>query len=194
MKKILIMAVAMVVAFGAFAQEVAQNAENPQKGRSFQRPMMQGQGPWLVRMFTKKENFSKLGIADKAKADKLLADLEAIKTEGNALEKKIREISREQAELMRKLFADKTSDSKEVMNKIDEVAKLRADQARLSVKTIMMLRENLSDEQMENARGMMMERGKMRRSSRQNVKGQEEGRRPRGKGKRGAARKAEPAE
>ncbi|MBR6587322.1 MAG: hypothetical protein IKK82_07855 [Kiritimatiellae bacterium] len=190
MKRLMIIALAAIASSGVFAQDNAETSpEKPNGARMTQRPMMGGQGPWLVRMFTKKENFEKLGISDKAKADKLLADLEKIKDEGNAIEKKVREISREQAELMRKLFADKATDSKEVMAKIDEVAKLRADQARLSVKTILMLRENLTEEQMQNARNMMMERGQMRRSMRRGVGAAEPGRRPmRGNGRRGASR------
>ena len=190
MKRLMIIALVAIASSGVFAQD---NAETPSErvngARMGPRPMMGGQGPWLVRMFTKKENFEKLGISDKAKADKLLADLESIKDEGNAIEKKVREISREQAELMRKLFADKAADSKEVMAKIDEVAKLRADQARLSVKTILMLRENLTEEQMQNARNMMMERGQMRRSMRRGMGASEPGRRPmRGKGRKAASR------
>ena len=190
MKRLIIIALAAIASSGAFAQDNAETSpEKPNGARMMQRPMMGGQGPWLVRMFTKKENFEKLGISDKAKADKLLADLEKIKDEGNAIEKKVREISREQAELMRKLFADKAADSKEVMAKIDEVAKLRAEQARLSVKTILMLRENLTEEQMQNARNMMMERGQMRRSMRRGVGMSEPGRRPmRGKGRKAASR------
>ena len=189
MKRIMIIALAAIASSGVFAQDNADAPERPNGVRIAQRPMMGGQGPWLVRMFTKKENFEKLGISDKAKADKLLADLEKIKDEGNAIEKKVREISREQAELMRKLFADKAADSKEVMAKIDEVAKLRAEQARLSVKTILTLRENLTEEQMQNARNMMMERGQMRRSMRRGVGMSEPGRRPmRGKGRKAASR------
>ena len=190
MKRLIIIALAAIASSGAFAQDNAEaSPEKPNGARMMQRPMMGGQGPWLVRMFTKKENFEKLGISDKAKADKLLADLESIKDEGNAIEKKVREISREQAELMRKLFADKAADSKEVMAKIDEVAKLRADQARLSVKTILTLRENLTEEQMQNARNMMMERGQLRRSMRRGVGMSEPGRRPmRGKGRKAASR------
>ena len=190
MKRLMIIALAAIASSGAFAQDNAETSpEKPNGARMMQRPMMGGQGPWLVRMFTKKENFEKLGITDKAKADKLLADLEKIKDEANTIEKNVREISREQAELMRKLFADKTADSKEVMAKIDEVAKLRADQARLSVKTILMLRENLTEEQMQNARNMMMERGKVRRSMRRGMGASEPGRRPmRGKGRKAASR------
>ena len=190
MKRLMIIALAAIASSGVFAQDNAEaSPEKPNGARMMQRPMMGGQGPWLVRMFTKKDNFEKLGISDKAKADKLLADLESIKDEGNAIEKKVREISREQAELMRKLFADKATDSKEVMAKIDEVAKLRAAQARLSVKTILTLRENLTEEQMQNARNMMMERGKARRSMRRGVGMSEPGRRPmRGKGRKAAAR------
>ena len=196
MKRLIIIALAAIASSGVFAQDNAEALpEKPNGARMMQRSMMGGQGPWLVRMFTKKDNFEKLGITDKAKADKLLADLESIKDEGNAIEKKVREISREQAELMRKLFADKTADSKEVMAKIDEVAKLRADQARLSVKTILTLRENLTEEQMQNARNMMMERGKVRRSMRQGVGGTEPGRRPaRGKGRRAAPRNPDAVE
>jgi Spy/CpxP family protein refolding chaperone len=190
MKRLMIIALAAIASSGVFAQDNAEaSPEKPNGARMMQRPMMGGQGPWLVRMFTKKDNFEKLGITDKAKADKLLADLESIKDEGNAIEKKVREISREQAELMRKLFADKAADSKEVMAKIDEVAKLRAEQARLSVKTILTLRENLTEEQMQNARNMMMERGQMRRSMRRGVGMSEPGRRPmRGKGRKAASR------
>jgi len=192
MRRIGLMALAAMTAFGAFAQE---RPERPQRSRmAQQRPMMQGQGPWLVRMFTKRENFEKLAIADKVKAEKLFSDLGAIKDEGNALEKKVREISREQAELMRRLFTDKESDSTEVMAKIDEVARLRADQARLSVKTIMLLRENLTDEQMQSARSMIMERGKMRRSMRQETGSPDEGRRSRGKGRKMSRRNASAAE
>ena len=192
MRRIGLMALAAMTAFGAFAQE---RPERPQRSRmAQQRPMMQGQGPWLVRMFTKRENFEKFAIADKVKAEKLFSDLGAIKDEGNALEKKVREISREQAELMRRLFTDKESDSTEVMAKIDEVARLRADQARLSVKTIMLLRENLTDEQMQSARSMIMERGKMRRSMRQETGSPDEGRRSRGKGRKMSRRNASAAE
>ena len=196
MKRLMIIALAAIASSGVFAQDNAESSpEKPNDARVMQRPMMGGQGPWLVRMFTKKDNFEKLGITDKAKADKLLADLESIKDEGNAIEKKVREISREQAEIMRKLFADKAADSKEVMAKIDEVAKLRAEQARLSVKTILTLRENLTEEQMQNARSMMMERGKVRRSMRQGVGGTEPGRRPaRGKGRRAAPRNPDAVE
>ena len=191
MRRIGLMVLAAMTAFSAISQE---RPEKPQRMRMSQRQMMQGQGPWLVRMFTKRENFEKLAIADKVKAEKLFSDLGAIKDEGNALEKKVREISREQAELMRRLFTDKESDSTEVMAKIDEVARLRADQARLSVKTIMLLRENLTDEQMQSARSMIMERGKMRRSMRQETGSPDEGRRSRGKGRKMSRRNASAAE
>ena len=190
MKRLMIIALAAIASSGVFAQDKAERpSERVNGARMAQRPMMGGQGPWLVRMFTKKDNFEKLGITDKAKADKLLADLESIKNEGDAIEKKIREISREQAELMRKLFADKAADSKEVMAKIDEVAKLRADQARLSVKTILTLRENLTEEQMQDARNMIMERGQMRRSMRRGEGMSEPGpRHMRGKGRKAPSR------
>ncbi|MBP3405087.1 MAG: hypothetical protein J6N18_03215 [Kiritimatiellae bacterium] len=62
MKRLIIIALAAIASSGAFAQDNAEaSPEKPNGARVMQRPMMGGQGPWLVRMFTKKENFEKLG-------------------------------------------------------------------------------------------------------------------------------------
>jgi hypothetical protein len=79
-------------------------------------------------MLADKASLEKIGVTDEALSTKILAELKPLKEQGDVLEKKIREISREQAQLMRGLLNDKASDPKPAMDKIDEVAKLRAEQ------------------------------------------------------------------
>lgn len=163
MKKVLIIAAAMAAAC-AFAQE---KPTPPNGGMHPRGPMMQHAGPWMVRMLSNKGALEKMGVTDDALKDKIIAALNPIKDEGEALEKKIREISREQAEMTRGLFDDKTRDPKPVMDKITEVAKLRAEQGRLAVKAFLVLRDNLPQEQLEKAKSVIFshgaERGRMRR-------------------------------
>ena len=163
MKRLLVIAAAMAAAC-VFAQETPTP---PNGGMHPRGPMMQHAGPWVVRMLSSKEALEKMGVSDDALKDKILAALAPIKEEGDALEKKIREISHEQAEMTRGLFDDKTRDPKPVMDKITEVAKLRAEQGRLSVKAFLVLRDNLPQEQLEKAKSFIFsrgaERGRMRR-------------------------------
>lgn len=140
-----------------------QRGERPQAGeRPLPGPMMHAAGAWVPRMLSSKANLEKIGVTDEALRTKLLGELKPLKEQGDQLEQKVREISREQAQLMRGLLNDKGSDPKAVMDKIDEVAKLRAEQGRLSVKAMLVLRDNLSPEQLAKAREYILERGRER--------------------------------
>ena len=123
-------------------------------------------GMWVPRMFSSKAALEKIGVTDEALRMRILEGLRRHKEQGDEIEQKIREISREQAESMRNLLQDKEADPKAVMDKIDEVAKLRAKQGRLSVKSILVLRDNLTPEQLEKARELLRERGRERGSMR----------------------------
>ena len=113
-------------------------------------------------MLSSKMVLDRIGVTNEAQRTKLLADIKPLKEQGDVLEQKIREISREQAQLMRVLFQDKGSDPKAVLDKLDEVAKLRAEQGGLSVEAIIVLRDNLSPEQLAKAREFILERGRER--------------------------------
>ena len=162
------------------------------------RPMMMPpSGPWVAQLLCSSENLDKIGVTDEALRGKLTLELQPIKDKGNELEKQIREISREQAQLMRELFADKAKDAKPVLDKIDEVAKLRAEQGRLAVKAILVARDNLSPEQLKKAQEIIREgghqRGRMRRGEFGRPGG--EGRRgPGGEGRRGRKPRQAPQE
>ncbi len=178
MKRILTIAAALAMAC-AFAQEKPKQAQNGPRGRP---PMMMQAGPWVVRMLSSKGTLENIGVTDAAAQDKIIAAIAPLKEKGAALEKKIREISLEQAKMTRGLFEDKERDPKPVMDKISEVAQLRAEQGRISVQAMLVLRDNLAPEQLEMAKKVIFERGR------------ERGRMRRGEGPRHGARGGEGAD
>lgn len=175
MKKLGIVIVAALATVCVLAQDKPRRGgkhrgERPAAGeRQMHGPMMHAAGAWVPRMLADKASLEKIGVTDGALCTKLLAELKPLKEQGDVLEKKIREISREQAQLMRGLLKDKASDPKAAMDKIDEVAKLRAEQGRLSVRALVVLRDNLSSDQLEKAREFILERGRERGRMRQGM-------------------------
>ena len=176
MKRIGMIIVAVLATACVLAQEKPRRGrggghprgERPAMGeRPVQGPMTHAAGAWVPRMLASKASLEKIGVTDEALRNKLLAELKPLKEQGDTLEQRIRDISREQVQLMRALFQEKGSDPKAVQDKIDEVAKLRAEQGGLSVRAIILLRDNLSPEQLAKAREFILEhgreRGRMRR-------------------------------
>ena len=176
MKRIGMIIVAVLATACVLAQEKPRRGrggghprgERPAMGeRPMPGPMMHAAGAWVPRMLASKASLEKIGVTDEALRNKLLAELKPLKEQGDTLEQRIRDISREQVQLMRALFQEKGSDPKAVQDKIDEVAKLRAEQGGLSVRAIILLRDNLSPEQLAKAREFILEhgreRGRMRR-------------------------------
>jgi hypothetical protein len=169
MKKLGIVIVAALATVCVLAQDKPRRVggkhrgERPAAGeRQMHGPMMHAAGAWVPRMLADKASLEKIGVTDEALCTKLIAELKPLHEQGDVLEKKIREVSREQFKMMQGLLKDKGADSKAVMDKIDEVAKLRADQARLSVRALVLLRDNLTPEQLEKARALILERGRER--------------------------------
>lgn len=145
---------------GKHRGERAAAGERPMRGPG---PMMRNApGAWVPLMLSTKASLEKLGVTDEAQSNKIIAELKPLKEQGEVLEKKIRELSREQFQQMRGLLKDKGADPKAVLDKIDEVAKLRAEQGRISVRAIVVLRDNLTPEQLEKACSIIKERGRER--------------------------------
>ena len=169
MKKLGIVIVAVLATVCVLAQDRPRRGGKHQRGeraamgeRPMHGPGPMMQGAWVPRMLSNKANLEKIGVTDVALCTKLLAELKPLKEQGEMLEKKLHEVSREQFRMMQGLLKDKGADSTAVMDKIDEVAKLRAEQGRLSVRALVVLRDNLSPEQLEKARAFIMERGRER--------------------------------
>lgn len=169
MKKIGMIIVAVLATACVLAQDKPRRGggkhrgERPAAGeRQMHGPMMHAAGAWVARMLADKASLEKIGVTDEALSAKLIAELKPLREQGDVLEKKIREVSREQFKMMQGLLKDKGADPKAVMDKIDEVAKLRAEQGRLSVRSLVVLRDNLSPEQLAKAREFVLERGRER--------------------------------
>ena len=88
--------------------------------------------------------------------------LKPVKEESDALESKIRELTRAQAQSLRELLKDKAADPKAAKEKVGEIEKLRAEQGSLVIKAILVLRENLTAEQADKASELFSGRGMMR--------------------------------
>ena len=122
MKKLGIVIVALLATACVLAQERPRRGggkhrgERPAAGeRQMHGPMMHAAGAWVPRMLADKSSLEKIGVTDEALCTRLLAEIKPLKEQGDVLEKKIREISREQAQLMRGLLKDKASDPKAAM-------------------------------------------------------------------------------
>lgn len=198
MKKTMIAAMAAMSALCIFAQD-ARPAPGPGgKGegapRQHRAPMaaMQGAnaGTWVAAMLSKKENLEKLGLADAAARVKLQQKLEELREKSMKLERHIREISLEQSKMLRALLADRNGDAAALLAKIDEVAKLRSEQGRLAVESIVALRDALPPGKEAEALEMLAEFGKKMHSGFRRG-GMERGGMERGGMKRGGMRPGE---
>ena len=203
MKKLAVIIVAAVATACVVAQDRPNRGPNGRGGAGGDRPHAgerphPGMGPnagmWVPRMFSSKAALERIGVTDEAQRTKIQEGLRQQMEQGEEIERQIRDISRQQAEAMQALLKDKAADPKAVMEKIGEVAKLRAKQARLSVKAILMLRDNLTPEQLEKVSSMLHERGRARGAFRRGGDDHPErgarGDRPRGE-RRGPAREGQ---
>ena len=170
MKKLAVIIVAAVATACVVAQDRPNRGPNgrgaggdrPHAGERPHPGMGPNAGMWVPRMFSSKAALERIGVTDETQRTKIQEGLRQQMEQGEEIERQIREISRQQAEAMQALLKDKAADPKAVMEKIGEVAKLRAKQARLSVKAILVLRDNLTPEQLEKVSSMLNERGRAR--------------------------------
>ena len=122
--------------------------------------MMHGSGSLILRMMSSKMALNRIGVTDEAQAQKIIDALKPLREESNKLDAKIVELSRAQAQALRDLLKDKAADPQAATEKIEELEKLRAEQGRLSVKAILVLRDNLTPEQAEKAGELISGRGR----------------------------------
>lgn len=199
MKKLMIVVTAALALTSVFAEDKPNRQgggrmKGEVRSSMGERPSMTMRQPglWVARMMSNKANLEKVGVTDEETQKKIMDALSSLKEKSDSLEKKIRDISREQAQMMRGLYEGKEIEEKDIFEKIDEVAKLRGEQGRLSVKAILALRDNLSKEQFEKASGLIFERGRTRGQIRRNAgkDGAESRREPSSDRKRNGKRKS----
>ena len=157
MKK-LVMAVVAVLATACVMAQVPQRGPRRQPGErraNFDRPMpppmMHGSGTMMLRLLSSKMFLERIGVTNEVQVGKITEAVKPLREESDKLETKLRECSRAQSQALGALLKDKASDPKVAMDKVGELEKLRAEQGRLAVKAILVLRENLTPEQLEKA-------------------------------------------
>lgn len=158
MNKLAVMSVVTLAAACVFAQGAPMGSPT-------------GAGPWVAQMLAGGDNLEKIGVEDEALRESLRRDLTSLKEKADVIEREVRKVSREQAKMMRELMRDRSRSADDVLAKIDEVAKLRAEQGRLAVQSIVLLRDKLSAEQLEAAHKLVTERGRARGRMRMEERG-----------------------
>ena len=172
MKKLAMAVVAALAAACVIAQDAPRGPRrqrgdgNGERRAHFDRipppMMMYGSGAMMLRMLSSKMALDRIGVTDEAQSQKIIDALKPLQEEGDKLEGQIRELSRAQFQALGALLKDKASDPKVAMDKVGELEKLRAEQGRLAVKAVLVLRENLTPEQLDKAGAFISGRG-MRR-------------------------------
>ena len=207
--KSMMMAGVVLVAGAIFAADGDQpKAERPEGAR--RGPAMEGfraGGPggmmggamnnanWLGRFLEKEENLDKLGIKGEARA-KLVKELGDVSAKTKDLQDKIREASMAQGKLAREVMEKPGADIQPVLDQVKKIGDYRTEQSILSTKVLAILRDNLSKEQRDQVRDLMMQEGRSRMEARREFNGNMERRRPQfgeRRRNRGGAEGAKPA-
>lgn len=202
MKKML-MAAAALAAASLFAQgagpQGGMGGEGPGRGRPGggmirKTPPAMGArrtgadaGAWLAGFLAQKENLEKLGVSNAADRVRIQDGLAKLRAKSEEIEKKIRKISREQSAALREILADRKNDGAKLLEKVDEVSRLRAEQGRIAVESIVLLRNALPDGKEAEALEMLSEFGK-RRGMMRRRRGTEMGEERPGEGRPGEGR------
>lgn len=202
MKKML-MAAAALAAASLFAQgagpQGGMGGEGPGRGRPGggmirKTPPAMGArhtgadaGAWLAGFLAQKENLEKLGVSNAADRVRIQDGLAKLRAKSEEIEKKIRKISREQSAALREILADRKNDGAKLLEKVDEVSRLRAEQGRIAVESIVLLRNALPDGKEAEALEMLSEFGK-RRGMMRRRRGTEMGEEKPGEGRPGEGR------
>ncbi len=173
MKKLVMAVVAALAVVCAVADEPQRGPRrhheerNGERRANFDRPMpppmmMHGSSGMILRMLSSKMGLERIGVTDEAQSKKITEAMKPLMEENGKLEGQIRELARAQSQALSALLKDKATDPKAAMDKVGELEKLRAEQGRLAVKAVLVLREDLTPEQLEKVGAMFSGRG-MRR-------------------------------
>ena len=99
-------------------------------------------------------------------AKKLKADLEALETDMRAIDVTINQTALEQAEVAKRVLSEPGAKVDEIMQIIERIGKLRTDQAKLSTRMLVAIRDSLTTEQLEKANTLISAEGQKRMQER----------------------------
>lgn len=159
----LIAAVAMTAACVlAQGEPKPKGAPGRDGGHGAKPPLAPNSGIWVAKMLSKPEVIEKIGVTDEAAKAKIIGGLAELDGKGAKLEEEIRRLSLEQAGLFKSVLSDKEADAAPLYAKVDEIAALRTEQGKLAVEALVLLRDCLSQEQIDRAVKIVEERAERR--------------------------------
>lgn len=103
-------------------------------------------GFWLERKVTNPDFMKKVGITEEQSL-KLREAWKVIEAESSKLEEEICLLARQQAEHLKKALAEEGSDTSAIMEVIEKIGKLRIEQAKLAMKRVLLIRDQLTPAQ-----------------------------------------------
>ena len=161
------LAITVLATMCAMAQEGPVNGPraNGREGRGDgpgrMPPPPANMGNFVAKMALSEDFGKSVELSDEQKA-KLKVELGSIETNCCALEEKIISVSRKQGELARKVLETPNMKADEMFALIEEIGKLRTEQAKASVRTLMIIRDTLTPAQREKSRTFIKEQTKAR--------------------------------
>ncbi len=142
-----------------------QQNEREQGHRDRGRVAMAARGHWLGRRLASPEFMEKVGIQGE-QATKLKAGLEEIEKQSQKIEESIEKLALEQAAIAKRVLAEPGAADDELMQKVEQIGKLRTEQAKLATKRMIVMRDNLTSAQREKVLALMNDEQKRWRDER----------------------------
>ena len=122
---------------------------------------MMGPMNWVGVLLSTDEFAKEVALTDEQKTA-IKKAVEEIDTTNRTLQEQIGELARRQADLYKKTFFTTDASAAEIYTIIDEIGKRRAEQAKLSVRQMLVIRDILTEEQREKTSQYVREIGRKR--------------------------------
>ena len=122
-------------------------------------------GNWVGKRVMTQEFMEQVGIQGE-QAKKLKEALEAIEGKLRTLDETINQAALQQAEIAKKVLSEPGASVDEVMKIIENIGKLRTEQAKLSTQMLVVIRDSLTAEQREKANAIIVAEGHKRMKER----------------------------
>ena len=157
----------LVLAARAEPEQLPANAANSngdgratlRRGERPNAPMGPQPGKMLIEQLLSSTTLTgEIGLNPEATA-RMRDELHALQVQHGELESQISKLSLDQEGRVKRLLHQPSVDTGEIMKTIDEIGRLRAEQAKLTIQNLLVIRKYLSPEQIRKAHELLRDRG-----------------------------------
>ena len=142
----------------------------PGGGMGMERQMQAG-GPIFMRMLTRPEFIQGLGLPEETVA-KLTEGMKKIEEQEKALREERDKLMKAQTEMMATLMSDRSKTGDDVRKSIEEIEAVQSKLFALNIDRMLVVRDNLTDEQIKQAGELVKKRFEARRGEMMQRRGQ----------------------